>query len=273
MYKYLTYIINPYTLSGKSFFKLEENGAIRDITLKQLSDEPSTIVTYDFWILVPYFRNLKVSLPKSIVDVSQVARLLTGKSHLEYKESSPWSVWKLLDAIDHDKEDFYAVKRWFFKGYPGLEKYEPNALLAKFSNGIKILWEKQLANLEAAGEYSRYFDIEKPINEILINSQYKGIKINEKILLEKLDYIDKATYNASKELKSKWHIASIYDKENIAKKLSETGFKYISKNINNKIFYILVPNILFLYYKNSKVFAYRQFSFLAEYAKYNIVLL
>ncbi|MCX5705875.1 MAG: DNA polymerase [Candidatus Omnitrophica bacterium] len=211
-------------------------GIIQDVTLKQLSEESSTIVTYDFEMLVPYFRNLKINLPRSIVDVSQVGRLLIGRSHSEYGNLIPWSIWKLLLPIYSEKENLYAIKKWFFRGPLGLERYELCALLEQFSNALAVLWEKQLADLGAKGEYDRYFSIEKPINELLLERQYKGIKINEKKLLEKLDYIDTAIYNASKALKTNWGISGIYDKENIAQKLIKTGFRYIGKNVNSRIF-------------------------------------
>lgn len=236
MYKYLTYIINPYTVSKDAIFKLRDKESVKDVSIKDISQELSTIVTYDFWMLVPYFQNLKLTLPKSIIDVSQVGRLLIGQSHLEYSKSLPWSIWKLIRPFYSKKEDYYAIKRLYFKRQEDSFARDPHELLAILSYNLNLLWKKQLHDLKMFKEYNRYFSIEKPMNELLLGRQYKGIKIDEKVLLSKLDHIDGIIYKASKELRDKWGIPDIYDKDNLANKLKKSGFIYLADNVSSALF-------------------------------------
>ncbi|MBI2471732.1 MAG: hypothetical protein HYV59_10905 [Planctomycetes bacterium] len=214
---------------------LSINGKNVPVTLKELSALKLTIVTYDFWWLVSAFKKKTLPLPSSIIDISQVAKLLIGRSHKEYNNDLPWSIWNLLSTYNKLADKQIHIKDIIYQ-QSFSDHIERGYAMDMINKWQMELWSKFQSQLIEKGEKKRYFEVEMPIAKILYERQYQGIRVNEKRLLTRLDNLDRSINASARELRARWGIIDATDEGRMRKWLAEHGFPFIANNINKKSF-------------------------------------
>lgn len=232
-YCYLSYAIDPLNEENSPSLFLSINGKNKPVSLKELSEVNLTIVTYDFWWLVPAFKRKKHPLPSSIVDISQVAKLLTGRSHREYNDDLPWSIWKLLAKYSKSTDRQIPIKDIIYQRNL-TDHIERDHAMDMINKWQMELWSELQTQLIEKGEKRRYFEVEKPIAKILYDRQYHGICVNRKKLLSRLDVLDRAINASARELRAQWGITDANDESSMKKWLVENGFPFIANYISKR---------------------------------------
>ncbi|MCC6488835.1 MAG: hypothetical protein IT364_15155 [Candidatus Hydrogenedentes bacterium] len=86
---------------------------------------------------------------------------------------------------------------------------------------IEALWRVQVSELRNRDEYERYFKVEKPLNEMLIECQLRGLRVDLHRLEKRIDTLDDSLFLAKRELKTKWNVDDTDDLDHIRSRIGE----------------------------------------------------
>lgn len=226
---FLSYIANPYAPGDIYFCALSAVGREpKEISLCDMMSFPHRIVTYDLTLLTAILKDHDLPLPANIIDVEQAGRLIIGHSHNEYTGQLPWTIWELLEDYFHDKTQLTHIRNWYYRSEPLPDKSIIMASLFEINRILPGLWNKQLLDLELKGELHRFINIEIPINAILLERQYKGIKIDTDKLNDRLDVLDNVIAQSTHVLRTKWGIIDPIDTEAISRSAAYSGYVHLS---------------------------------------------
>ncbi|MFA5197860.1 MAG: DNA polymerase [Patescibacteria group bacterium] len=203
---------------------------------KDLSRIKTEIISYELNRLIPYFKNIKTDFPIKIIDVCLAARLVVGQPYEDKKREAPWSIWQLIKPYFKIEKDFDLLKRICLKGETNIGVLEISRLLGQLSSSLINVWQHMNDQLEIKGEKDRFYSIENPVQRIMLRSQYRGIRINTKRLLRRLDILDEQTRLSNEQLRDQWGIIDVSDKKTLAKSLKDNGYDYLAKCVFTDIF-------------------------------------
>jgi DNA polymerase I-like protein with 3'-5' exonuclease and polymerase domains len=232
---FLTSKIDPFNLEKEAcFYACQENinSAIVDIE-HLLKYNEVTIISFEVPLLINYMKKNNLYWPRKIIDLNHIEKLLTGRPQKDFVKTRPWSIWRLVSSFYNNKDELALTKKVLSCFPTKLSKCEQHKLLLKLNNCIKAVYDNQIKRLKELNEYDRYFEVEKPINEILVERQYKGIKIDNNIFERRLDILDDIIYGTAKELRFKHNILSINDKNELVTTFKNQGLKCLAESINS----------------------------------------
>lgn len=214
---YLAYYINRFNIDDVTCFILMDDLEVKKIELENIS-KIDTLITYNAENLIPYFQKRSLKLPKKIIDITQVKKLLVGQSS-NYLKYIPWDFLNMLreETFLQEVESYTLLMNQEIK----LNNDEIQSLLVSIGKKCKAIWQKMILELEEKDEKNRYFDIELPLAQILYDRQYLGINIDQDKLVNRLICLDDYIYGAQKELIEEWKIRFPMDKLQINKKFLE----------------------------------------------------
>ena len=235
--KYLTYMVDIYDITSMPTLLLSDvDRQYRLIDMNELSDQEATIISYNYTNLATYFRVNNVHLPKSIIDVTHVGRLLSGQPHSVFGANPPWSIWNLIKPFYHDEGAYEQLVNIHFNKETRPGRKQLKKILMVFGDSLYKLWTYQKNELIRNNEFTRYYEVEKPINEILINRQLRGVNIDEDILCKRLDDIDKTLYTTNKYLRNTFGITDVYDKDALITILEKNNYPELSNYVKSDIY-------------------------------------
>jgi len=230
----IVYLLEPFALDREpKIYILNKSGAFRSISIEDLSKRKKTLVTYDWHSLVPYFRRRNCLPPREIIDICQVGKLLLGDPEKKKRENYFWIV---LNDLFPNWEGLVSIQKILHGGgkIGGLEF--PEKLLEEFSFKVRFLWEGFEKELSEKGELERFTKVEKPIQGILIDREYFGIRVDNKFFSKYLSDIDFEFAKVSKILRDRWGIYDIKDRDKLKSVLENEGFLYLADNVGRRLF-------------------------------------
>jgi len=214
----MSYVIDYFDDTPPIFTTLDKHGEQKTISINELSLIKTPIITYDFWIIIDYFRANDLDLPPNIVDVVTAKRLLTGKPKSCFNDSKPWEYWEQIRSY-LDTEIYENLKLISFHKTERPSTDEIQSLLNEMNISLSELWNDLHSDLEIKNEIKRFFEIEIPVYNIMLNTQKDGIKVDEEKLDEHLATSNKIYYKAKKNIEIKYSI-NIEDKNIISQFIS-----------------------------------------------------
>ena len=151
---------------------------------------PGPILTYNVPFLVSELRSRNSHLPGDVVDLCQVALLLAGQPNHATKASDASSIWSNLRRECGDSQDVTTLWSLFYERRAITSGEDVVSLLDRISIMLEHLWASFCKRLSAQGEYERYWTVEKPVNDIFLQRQLCGIRVDVPTIDRKLNEID-----------------------------------------------------------------------------------
>ena len=227
--------------SQSIFIGCKEGDTPTQISLDQEILDTFQIVTFDSTILVEYCRNRNLILPKSIIDVFQLFKLVTGRPKKYHKLSQTKLIWIIFSQFVEEDEMKSIIE---ILDYSPKQISETNSMpqLIKFNIFFQQVFFSLESTLKLKQEFERYYKIEKPFNELLCQRQYFGIFISHKLLSEKIERVTKELNYFTKQLRYDYNIFSPQNVFEIKNALKTKNYEYLSKAINTKSFWSFVKS-------------------------------
>jgi DNA polymerase-1 len=153
---------------------------LRLTTLAELSQVELPIVTHSFSLLVEWFRNRSLRLPKKVVDLEVARKLLVGRPKSDFKAERPWDMPSMVQRFVHSRYDAQSVRAALVThlAKPRISDFANLRWMAAIARNLPILWRELLVELETKGELRRFLDVEVPVYNAMLASQYAGIRLN-----------------------------------------------------------------------------------------------
>lgn len=232
---YLTSLINPFDFREDATFFISVDGNSTQIaSLNEYIETPQCIiVSFDSPLLVDYLRVQAQPCPTNIVDLTHIQKLLTGLPKKKFSKTRPWSIWHLVEQIYPDKDELLLIQKIYKTGSKTHDREKRTTLLCKFTDHLKVIYEKQLEELRIKGEYDRYFQVEKPANQILLRSQYRGLCVNSVILENRLKSLDHSLYSSQKKLRYDCNILSCNTQNEVCEALRTNGLYTLAEHVHS----------------------------------------
>lgn len=161
---------------------LNPNGKIKKISLVELSAVKRGIITYSFSLLTEWLRKKDLPLPPNILDICLAQKLLTGRPKSDFKNKLPWDIWQMLEPYLAERNKFPGVKAALQNhlAYPKKNDFGNLRWGVAMLHALENLWKDISLNIEKQGENNRFFKVEVPAYNLMLQIQYTGICIDER---------------------------------------------------------------------------------------------
>lgn len=218
----------------------DDNSHPAFITLTNNSLIDSEIVVFNSSQIIDYFRRNKIQLPKSIIDIFQIYKLLKGKPLKYHKYSEAQIIWLVFKELIDNEEELKSVISALDSSAKKITSNKLENKLILFTSYLKKAYEHFMLELKDKGELERYEKIEKPFNYLLCKRHYDGIFLNPRTLHKKIESVTKELNTLNKRLRYEYNIFNPQNTAEIKSALSKNNFSYLSKitkSINNNSFW------------------------------------
>ncbi len=177
-YAHLLHYTPPLEFGGDPLLLVvSPTGKAEATSLAQLSRINRPIVTHSFSLLVDWLRDRNLPLPDKIVDLEVAKKLLVGRPKSDFDIERPWDMPSMLlkyvpTQYDH-KQIRAALATHMAK--PPLSAFSNLRWMTAVAVKLPILWQEIQAELIASGENQRFEDIEVPVYNLMLHTQYRGM--------------------------------------------------------------------------------------------------
>lgn len=223
-YCYMVYLINPFSLDDPPRLFIRSPGSsTHPASLGDIQTERGTIVSYHLNELAAFFSGSDGFGDSGLIDLEQVARLLWGRPFDGKKGDAPWVVWSLINSTLGHSAEISILYDYVYLKKTGISPETLEQAIDAFSTSLEALWVILRQRLKERGEAERYFQVEKPINELFLRCQMRGIPIDRDSLLRRLDVVDRETRHAARALRDRWHVRDPFDLDDVRRALRQAG--------------------------------------------------
>lgn len=217
-YVYFLYQKDFSEKGGDRYF-LYENGVFSEVKSSDIISLDCFVITHDFWLISNSLYKEQERLPKHIIDVVLLAKIITGAKSSN-SDTQPWDISKGIkplfkDAIDFDRY----VNMYYRRETLDLDVYMLfSHKLAEYAN---LLFDKS----SEFNEYDRFFSIELPVFNMLTLSACKGIRVCRETIKKHKEFLKLEYYREIKSFAEKHNVLyEIPTKEYILEKLAKLGY-------------------------------------------------
>jgi len=230
----LSYI--PPSNTNIVFYLLEEgqNTVKRESSLDNYINENITLISFDFYKIINYQKSIfqEINIEKlKVICIEDIAKQLTGHPLNEYSklaENPPWNIWELLTEQYQNNISELNTAQDVYYGIVKINEDKQHEIFSKIVTNLESLFIKLEDKLEKSDEYNRFYDIEKPITELLLKVAYKGFNFDAKLLEKYLETIHNELYSKRNRLQLKYSIFSSNDYKHISRELRKIGLNDIA---------------------------------------------
>lgn len=199
------------------------------ITLNKTSLTDSEIVVFNSSQIIDYFRRNEIELPKSIIDIFQIYKLVKGKPFKYHKYSEAQIIWLVFRELIDNDEELKSVISALDSSTKKIVSHQLENKLLLFTSYLRKAYEYYMLELKNKGELERYEKIEKPFNYILCKRHYTGMFLNQRTLHRKIEAVTKELNILNKRLRYEYNIFNPQNTAEIKSALSKNKFSYLSK--------------------------------------------
>lgn len=208
--------------------------------LQRIGFYSRTVVTYAAHDLFDCLRHHGLDAPRSSVDLLQMYKLYKGKPIKYHRFRDDQILWNLVaDFLPDEKERIRDLFLALKDGLPWFSCRHEFGLL-ELTRVIKGLYIPLVSGLAARNELDRFQTVEQPLNDILLRTQYHGIRIDLDLLLEKVENVENDIRVLDKRLRFQYNLTSIKNRSELRKVLRNNGFAYLAQLVGTKHFWRLV---------------------------------
>jgi DNA polymerase I-like protein with 3'-5' exonuclease and polymerase domains len=199
------------------------------ISLNDIDIKTKELVVFNAPILIDYLRVNKIGLPKNIIDVFQIFKLINGKPTKYHKYSEQQVLWHVFNKYIEDKEELKDVIETLNFTSKTIIETNLECKLFLFLMYLKKVYSIMQIELSEKGEIERFKTIEKPFNFILANRQYEGIFLSHLTLNEKIEIVSNQLSSINKRIRYEYNIFNPQNTAEVKSALQINNFVYLSK--------------------------------------------
>lgn len=227
----LVYIINPYNIEKPPRLFIKQGvKKIQEVSFVDLCRLESVLVSYHVDDLFASISRCEYRAMKGIIDITQAFKLVHGKQYKGKEGNEPWNIWQMMNK--RYGSEAYVDELWKLMYTKEIEISE-RALknrLNKFSDLILKTWKSVEKELKKGIEYDRYFNVEKPVNEVFLEQSFKGIRVNQQAVLNRLDRLDQKISEADRSLRKDYGVRDLNSVSEIKRILLNSGLNHAAQN-------------------------------------------
>ena len=198
-YSFLAHLPDVFAIHEPRFFLCDDEGVVRQVSIHELSAYEGKIVTYDASVLVEELIRKEVSPPSYLINAGDALRLCVGRPRNEGGEKR-WDIWRALRPHFPKSKEFSEFRAMYQARMHRPDDDYVNQVMKSAAAALRRLWFSIKKQLEARGEYKRFFEIEEPIQPIFLYRQYTGIRVEPTILKESIEEAKQEKYVAYREV-------------------------------------------------------------------------
>ncbi|HDY7823326.1 TPA: hypothetical protein RQK13_004211 [Vibrio vulnificus] len=161
---------------GNDRYFILENDYFKEVDLKYIVSIDCFLVTHDFWLISSSIFKKCRTLPKKIIDVVLLGKIISGTKPINGGVQS-WDVHKAMDSLFHNKKDLES----YFSMYYRRSELDLNIYLL-FSHKLSEYFDILSKSAHELGERERFYKLELPIFNLLTLSSCKGIRVDNNIV-------------------------------------------------------------------------------------------
>lgn len=225
------------------FISFDENSIPKIIFLKEIDLINRELIVFNAPPVIDYLRRNKIDLPKSIVDLLQIFKLIKGKPTKYHKYSEAQVLYTVFKEFIEDKDHLKTLIHLLNSSSLKIIETKSEELLFPLLPYLKKVYTIMLNELKNKNEFERYETVEKPVNFILANRQYEGIYLSQKTLNEKIEVVSKQLNILNKRIRFDYDIFNPQNTLEVKSALQKNNFRYLSKIVklgNKKTFWNFV---------------------------------
>lgn len=213
-----------------------------------------TIISFDFINIID---DIPIGDNVLIVDIENLKRQLIGRSKNEYKKKhKPWLIWNMINELNPDylrlkSIDFYNNIEKAKAVFLGINSEEINVtkIYSFMLECIEKIYIDLKDELSLSHEKERFEKIECQLNNILFETYRKGIQVDTNKIRQHIQQVNVDLYEVKNKLQLEYGIFSLYDYDNIQKRISTEFAWFKDIKINSKEFW----DVISLQRDNSKL--------------------
>lgn len=195
----LAYVPDPFAVQTSRFLIRKPSGECLHVNVRELSEFPTLLLTYDMPGLIDDLRRLKHAPPIHILDIGDALRLLVGRPKDEGGEKL-WNIWPELKRHFADKADADLFERLALSRESRPSSEELSRLLEAAGEALAGLWESLVFRLKLQGEYDRLTTVEWPLQSAFAYRQFRGIRVDAAGAATLLERISAEKYAAYRRI-------------------------------------------------------------------------
>jgi len=205
--------------TGKDRFFLFSKKEFKEVGIDSLYDLGGDLVTYDFWLIAPTLFNLKGRLPKNIIDITVLHRILIG----EKKNNSDIQKWDISQTIKVLPEGDACLEK-YLPMYYRRQELEVD-VYHLFASVLRKSAKKAYKSAAKKGELKRFLSVETPLFNLLNEAACNGIALNHEALTTHKRSVEVDYYRFLKKYAEKHN--ALYcspTSEDVDQKLCDLGY-------------------------------------------------
>ena len=138
------------------------------------------LVAHSFSLLIDWFRNQALPLPKNVVDLETAKKLLVGRPKSDFDIQRPWDMPSMFQRFVHTRYDTKEMRASLAThlAKPPISDFANLRWMTVIATGLGVLWRELVSELEMNGELRRFLDVEVPTYNAMLASQYRGIRLD-----------------------------------------------------------------------------------------------
>ena len=227
---FLGFFLSPFQQDPEIFGKSDDK-YIDSVDVFKLCNYQE-IVAYDFTKILNRINKGADFLDNvTVFDIQLMKRIIIGLPSGNFHEGS--APWDLVETLGNESNrtvlkkihDIHLQKKLF----SNFSTNEINECKIVFLDSIEEVFEKLNNDLIEKGEDKRFLDIELPIYNLFLKTQFHGINIDELSIEEKITKLDFDYFKALKEVEISYNIPS----QIINAGLTFTKLGYYTKHCNS----------------------------------------
>lgn len=208
----------------------EENQQANRVQFDELNNKKNTIITFDIFKLIETLRKKNIEIEATLIDLSQMYKLVLEKPSKESRFSNPFSIDKLLF---HYKQKTKEELELYVKLINTQISQISEEQILDVLQGVRDLYHKLNIDLKKKSEYNRFYNIELPVAQILYKRELIGIRISPDKFENRLGALDKIEYSCQHKLRYQYNVLDGKDNDYVRKALESENLKFVSRNLNN----------------------------------------
>jgi hypothetical protein len=210
--------------------------------LFQIGFYSKRVITFSTYDLIDCLRHHKLGPPANSVDLLQMYKLYNGKPIKYHRFTDQRIFWNLItnffddNKIDRIKELFTIYNQ----GSSQIRASGQESAFLEMTLIVKDLYSKLVRGLEIRKELRRFETVEQPLNNVLLKTQYDGIRIDVELLSAKIEAVDNDIKQLDNRLRFQYNLVSIKNRSDLKTALKANGYQYLERLVGTKYFWRFV---------------------------------
>lgn len=162
-------------------YLLSPAGDLRQVGLHDIAGFEAPLVTHSFNLLVDWFRQGSIPLPRKIVELELAKKLIVGRPKSDFKKGPlPWDMSEIVAPLLPKKYDESKMRQALLTHLtmPVTGDRGDSEWMETIARLLPVVWVQLKRDLIRFGEQERFVKIEAPVHNAMLASQSYGIRLD-----------------------------------------------------------------------------------------------